>query len=218
VVTVLVLTALTAQAFGPYSSGQKGYDISWPQCKSATLPSGMFGIVGVNNGRPFTNNPCLAREYVHAAGTGTPSLYINLAYAGAYRKNITPACSSGPSQAWMIGCSEADYSAGQAGGLQVAMWWLDIETGNSWSTKNKGLNQTTIQGAVDRLIQLNSAIPVGVYSTQASWTTITGQGYTPHSTAAEWVAGANGACTPFDANAVWLTQVVTNNVDVDTAC
>lgn len=225
-VTALILNAVAAHAFGPYTAQTQGYDISWPQCNSATLPSGAFGIVGVTNGRAFTSNPCftkLRNEYGYAATSGTPSLYFNTGYSGAYRKNITQACSSGPNQAWMIGCSEADYAATQAGGLAVAMWWLDVEVGNSWSTNSLSLNQQAIQGAVDRLTQLNASVPVGIYSTRGSWTTITGQNYTPSSTMAEWVAGAGGSCATsnaFDANPIWLSQYVNqiDGFDHDNAC
>jgi hypothetical protein len=217
VVSALVLNMLVAHAFGPYSSNTTGYDISYPQCNSATLPSGAFGIVGVTDGRPFTSNPCftsLKNEYGYASASGIPSLYFNTGYAGAYRKNITQACRSGPSQAWMIGCSEADYAATRAGGLGVAMWWLDVEVGNSWSTRNLSLNQQTIQGAVDRL---SSGGYVGVYSTASSWRTITGGSFTPTGSSADWVAG--GSCsTPFDANKVWLSQYTSGGFDYDTAC
>ena len=51
----------------PYARGAVGFDISFPDCERAVLPSGSFGIVGLNGGRPFTTNPCLGREYGWAA-------------------------------------------------------------------------------------------------------------------------------------------------------
>ena len=95
------------------------------------------------------------------------------------------------------------------------MWWLDVETGNSWSTSNLALNRDAIQGAVDRLNQ--TGLPVGVYSTASMWKTITGGSFTPNGLAADWVAA--GSCsTPFTTSPVWLTQSTFGGVDHDTAC
>lgn len=44
-------------AAGP---GTVGYDVSFPQCGGPLPTGGAFGIVGVNGGRPFGANPCLA--------------------------------------------------------------------------------------------------------------------------------------------------------------
>ena len=220
-----------AHASGPYTG--VGYDISYPQCKtpSSSLPTGNFGIVGVNYGRPFTTYTCFGALLAHASAAGmpAPSLYINTAYSGAYRRNITPYCSQQPqSMAWQIGCSEAESSWGYAGkpsSTAVFAWWLDVETANSWSTSNKSLNQATIQGAADRLIQLDPSVPVGVYSTQQSWATITGSTptvvYTPVNTSGEWVAGALGSCATsneFDGNPIWLSQFPNGGFDGDNAC
>lgn len=212
---VLALLATPAlAATDPYTSRSTGYDVSYPNCGSAT-PAGTFAIVGVNHGRPFTSNTCLATEYAAAPASPSPSLYLNTAYSGAYRRNITSACSSGGTMAWQIGCSEADYALQQAGGLTASAWWLDVETGNSWSTNNLTLNQQTIQGAVDRLNQ--TGLPVGVYSTASMWRTITGGAFTPTGLAADWVAA--GSCTtPFTNSPVWLTQSTSGGVDYDTAC
>src|SRR5260370_14223866 len=92
----LATTAATGvAAAGPYPTGQSGYDVSYPQCGSATTPPpGSFGIVGVNGGRPFSNNACLAAEFVAAPGPTAASLYINTGYSGAYGKDTTAGCSS----------------------------------------------------------------------------------------------------------------------------
>jgi hypothetical protein len=202
-------------ATDPYTTGATGYDVSYPQCPGTTRPAGSFAVVGVNHGRPFTSNSCLGTEYSVAPQSPLPSLYINTAYSGAYRRNVTAACASGGTQAWQIGCSEADYSVQRAAGLVVSMWWLDVETGNSWSTSNVTLNQQAIQGAVDRLYQ--TGLPVGVYSTASMWKTITGGSFTPANLAADWVAA--GSCsTPFTSSPVWLSQSTSGGVDYDTAC
>lgn len=227
----LVLDALSAQAVGIYPSHTTGYDISTPQCNtpSNSLPTGAFGIVGVNAGRPFSFSSCLATEFNHASATPSASLYINTAYSGAYKRSITPFCNNNVPmsiprtyrQAWSIGCSEADtsltYATQHGAGTGVAMWWLDVEVGNSWSSSNLALNQFAIQGASDRFTQ--AKFPAGVYSTQSSWQTITGGGYTPPNSSADWVAGQGGSCpgTSFDARPVWLSQYV-NGFDFDNAC
>ena len=217
----LIVGANTVVAAGdPYVTGTTGYDVSYPNC--AARPTGDFGIVGVNGGRPFTTNSCFAAEYSAAP---SPSLYINTGYAPAYRKNISSACStasasvagtSAQRQAWAIGCSEAKTSLGIAGGRGSAMWWLDVETANSWSSSNLTLNQYAIQGATTTLAQTGAA--VGVYSTAGMWAAVTGASrYTPAGLSADWVAG--GTCsTPFTSSPVWLVQAVSGGLDRDTAC
>ncbi len=218
--------AVNAFASGPYSSGTTGYDVSYPNC--GVTPPGAFAIVGVNGGRPFSSNSCLGAEYTAAPQSPLPSLYINTGYSGAYRKSITSGCSgrvvavtgsNAQKQAWAIGCSEADTSISYAA-RSASMWWVDVESGNSWSTSNTSLNRYTIQGAVDRLGQVNAY--VGVYSTASMWNTITGSttgtSFTPNGIVADWVAA--GSCTtPFTGNKpVWLQQSTSGGLDSDYAC
>src|SRR3954451_19226247 len=57
-----------------------GVDVSWPQCNGGIPPlSPGFGVVGVNGGRPFTDNPCLAEQITYAKGLSGYSAYTNLA-------------------------------------------------------------------------------------------------------------------------------------------
>lgn len=212
----------------PYQPGTMGYDVSYPQCGIAA-PHGSFAIVGVNGGRPFSYNNCLAAEYAAAPNNPFPSLYINAAYSGAYRRDISTACanlsaaiagSRGQRLSWAIGCSEAETSinfAGQQGITGVAMWWIDVETSNSWSSSNLTLNQYAIQGAVTRLSQIG--LQVGIYSSPSSWATITGGGFTPQGVAADWEA-PGGACSGvgFTNSPVWLLQAISGGSDSDLAC
>ncbi|HKC20484.1 MAG TPA: hypothetical protein VKE27_12740 [Candidatus Dormibacteraeota bacterium] len=210
----MILNAVAAHAFGPYTTGQAGYDVSYPQCGGFAIPQGSsFGIIGVNGGRPFSFNQCFGSEYSGVAN----SAYINTGYARSYRNNLTSACrSNAHTLAWQIGCSEAEYSLNHVS-VTPSMWWLDVETANSWSSGNLQPNRDTIQGAVDRFSSIGL---VGVYSTASAWTRITGGGFTPNLVAGDWVPAAScGAATPFMPNTtVWLTQTVSNNVDVDRAC
>jgi hypothetical protein len=217
----------------PYTG--TGYDVSWPNSCSATVSGAAFGIVGVNHGRPFTfnnTNNCFSTQYSDAAKTGSASVYINTAYSGAYKKNVTTACSSLVSgtgligsyaQAWEIGCSEAETSFDAAGTTTAVMWWLDVETGNSWSSSNFTLNDDTIRGAADRLHGLTGT-PVGVYSTSSSWYTITRNAnlYSSKTIDGEWDAGAS-ACPAsgtigFTGAPIWLEQTGQTGIDSDTAC
>lgn len=210
----------------PYATGTTGYDVSYPQC-GASAPAGAFGIVGVNGGRPFSNNSCLASEY--SAAPQPPSLYVNTGYSGAYRKNITSGCasqsnsvagSSSQRQAWAVGCSESESSlayATQSGAVSVAMWWLDVETANSWSSSNLALNQYTINGAAARLAQ--TGVPVGVYSNASMWTTITGTGSFAHPNIdADWQTAGGSCGTGFTGGPVWLVQSTVGGLDFDKAC
>ena len=227
---LLTLPAVFASASAwaasdPYPTGHTGYDISYPQCPPKST-AGDFGIIGVNDGRPFTRNPCLAGEVSLAPTSTLPSLYINAAYSSAYRKQITQGCStssasitgtSAQKQAWAIGCSEAETSVAYAGAPNIAMWWLDVETGNSWSTNNLALNQYAINGAASRLEQ--SGLPVGVYSTASMWAVITGGNkFTPTNIAADWEASGDSCTVAFTNSPVWLLQSVKSGLDTDYAC
>ena len=82
-VTIATATlAIAASTALPASS--TGYDISWPQCNSAFPPSPGFGIVGVNDGAPFTVNKCLDRELRWAQGgvNPVPAFYLNSGNGG----------------------------------------------------------------------------------------------------------------------------------------
>src|SRR5438094_7945171 len=119
------------------AGGAIGFDVSYPQCPWNTLPPGDFGIVGVNNGRPFTTNPCADRLYAWAAGrAAAPSLYLNVAFPRSYREHVTATCQqqvpAGLTRArtrlaWAVGCSEAGYALANAPG-PADWWWLDVET------------------------------------------------------------------------------------------
>ena len=60
-------------AFAAVASGH-GYDVSWPQCGRALPSDGDFRIVGVNGGRPYTDNDCLAEQYGWAKGAPAAAL------------------------------------------------------------------------------------------------------------------------------------------------
>ncbi|HEY2594517.1 MAG TPA: hypothetical protein VGK33_11505, partial [Chloroflexota bacterium] len=123
-------------------------------------------------------------------------------------------------QAWAVGCSEAETSVRYAhavGAPNTAMWWLDVEVLNSWSS-NLALNRMTLQGAVTRLSK--TYLPVGIYSSQTMWHAITGTLAAPSPISAEW--SAVGSCsapfTPLTRVPVWLAQHTYGGLDHDIAC
>jgi hypothetical protein len=237
--TLAAVHVTVAAAFDPYVSTTRGYDYSYPQC-AAGAPSASFGVVGVNAGYPFTYyNTCLAGEYAAAAKTGNASVYVNTGYDPSYTaidgRHTTQACANqsqsvtgttAQQAAWAVGCSEASrdvaYASSQSATSPHA-WWLDVETGNSWSSTDLSLNRYTIQGIVATL-RATTSVPVGVYSTSSQWRVITG-GYNA-AVDANWVATgqrslkqAKPYCTStgFTGANVWLVQYVAT-YDHDYAC
>ncbi|HSW85353.1 MAG TPA: hypothetical protein VLF79_01920 [Candidatus Saccharimonadales bacterium] len=175
VMTISVLTGAAA-AQSPYISGSDGVDVSYPNC-SATIPKVAFGIVGVNNGTVYSTNPCLSSEAGHFATN--LSLYAN---TGWYNKstfinpNSPKACAAGDNKclAYNYGYNAGvyAYNAATAAGNQSKIWWLDVETMNTWNS-DVSQNQNSIQGEYNALVD-KSATTIGAYSTTAQWQTITG--------------------------------------------
>ena len=235
---VIALTTQSGLAsVGPYLG--TGYDASSFQCsRGAPNPIdpafSSFAIVRVTGGRPFTVDTCRQALWNQAVSgtTSPPSLYVNVAYSGAYGKQVSGACANVTStagyagkylNAYRIGCAESQYAFAQiaTGRATPKAWWLDVETGNSWSSSDRRLNEAAIQGAADRLKAFSGGA-VGVYSYAASWNTITsGSGFAPASASASWVAGVTNCRSSFSAAlAQWLYQSGTTSggADADYAC
>jgi hypothetical protein len=211
-----------AAAAGTYRHGITGYDVSWPQCGRA-YPPGPFGfaIVGVNGGHMFTNNPCLASEYQWAKqGTErAPSVYINTSYGtlrgGCHKSNV--AC-----QAYTFGYAAAQsaYTYARSQGVTARTWWLDVETGNIW-TSNTWLNAEVLRGSAAALRR--HRLTVGIYCTPFQWGIIAG-GYRPGLPV--WAAGAPiwnpalycSAAKSVGGGPVWITQDATWLTDFDYSC
>lgn len=233
---VLAFSSQKALAYGIFTSGQTGYDISYPQGSISSLPSAFdFLVVGTTNGRAYTDNPYLGTQ-VALAGTKTLSLYMNLnAPVGSTVKGNTSTpetCVKGDKlcQARNYGYNAAahSYVYAQNNHANSTMWWLDIETGNSWSS-SQAINDATIQGAIN-FLNLKGAT-VGIYSTQSMWNTIAGSSFIPNQTVntngfvPNWIPGASAsspqvACSStITANGqAWLTQYVSGGLDHDYAC
>ena len=151
-----------------------GYDVSFPQC-GGNLPTGIgFGVVGVNDGRPLTVNPCLSTEIQWAAsGNGTtPQFYVNTANPGPSNNPAWPTTQTIPqvcTGADSVACSyDYGWNAGSSSLAAViaaetklgsttpgmaaisAPWWLDVETGNSWQSMYTGAAPTAAEFANDQ--------------------------------------------------------------------
>ena len=114
------------------------------------------------------------------------------------------------------------------------VWWLDVETGNSWQsgTADQQMNVADLQGMVQALRDdgVSGATAVGVYSTSYQWSTITGgsTGAAGPSLAGlpDWLPGAttqsgavsNCSAAAFTGGKVVLTQWTSRSLDADVAC
>lgn len=246
--TLLMVHAVPAEAL---SGTNTGNDVSWPQC-GKTLPKGQsFAIVGVNNGLANTTNPCLATELSWAGsssgGTGQPkvALYVNTAnpgaagswwptsnnYGGKTVANPYGQCTGGTYDApcsYMYGYAKA-YDDANIRGISNPgsyTWWLDVETGNSWSA-DKAANIADLEGMVTYFNSIGAT--TGIYSTSNQWMQIAGTvaASSPLYIANSWLAGATSLpsakrmCTapPLTVGGkVTIAQYVSGGFDYDYSC
>lgn len=201
-----------------YPTQAHGYDASYPQC-SAGRPAtqATFAVIGVNSGKAFTTNHCLGRVWREAPRHR--ALYVNSGFNPGNYPRATADCqelgrgvagTEEEKRAYAIGCGEAVYSvaaAMAAGASNPEMWWVDVESSNSWNEQNLNLNRFSLQGEIDQLVALSR--PVGIYSSFRDWAAITGS-WMPEVVVADWVAGRTpaDACTApgFSGASVWLAQ------------
>jgi hypothetical protein len=253
------MTAAAAVTPGAPQSGFSGHDISWPQCGSAYPALGGFGIVGVTNGRAWSANPCLASEYQWAGGyPRTPDLYMNTANPAPSSSYYWPTsgaqdpalCQDATSTTdpgcaydygWHTAANALSTATSALGGPPQGIWWLDVETGNTWNG-DASSNAADLQGSIDYLLAQHVA-GVGVYSTASQWDAITGgystgnafaydAGWRPEFTSPNglsgvpsWVAGASGpsdapsyCSSSFLGTTTWMVQYISGDVDMDYAC
>jgi LysM repeat protein len=214
-----------AQA-SPYPQASTGVDISYPDCLAPEPPPSDFTIIGLNDGRPFTSNPCFAAEYAAARAAGhNPSVYLNSAYASSLFRHITGDCLAAARDhetlrtlqlAYAVGCSEGEAALATLAGAQVAALWIDIEPDNTWSPRPLR-NRATIRGFVDHLLTHGSTPIVGAYSADVYWQELMG-GWSSFALP-EWIATGGGrSCSDaFASGPVWLSQTTTTH-DFDAAC
>jgi hypothetical protein len=211
-----VLAPATAEAAKP-SSRTATYDVSYPQCGAALPRDADGGIVGVNGGRVYSANPCLAAQWAWATkGTSyAPALYANTANPGPAHSSFWPTGQAEPmvcDGSNSVGCSydygwnaaRDSFATAEAAGIAgpgAFTWWLDVETGNSWQTLEAEYGQTPTAQANDRAalagavaaLRAEGVSTVGVYSTGYQWQQITGGSGSQFADQPVWVAGTGSA-------------------------
>jgi hypothetical protein len=138
-----------------------GYDVSHPQCKKTLPTDGGFAIVGVTGGHPFSTNKCVSDQLRWASTKSGHAVYVNSGYPGtgdpvAYGRSIA---------------DDAVSREHAESGRGTAMWWLDVETANTWSGTQQE-NATVLDAMASRLQELG--VRVGIYSTPNMWEEIAG--------------------------------------------
>lgn len=245
-------TALAAKPSHGGSSGGTGStgavtgnDVSWPQCKKS-LPKGqLFGIVGVNDGLANTTNPCFATELAWAnnsvGSTGRPkaALYVNTANPGnlgvsdwpTTGTNVYGTCTGTDTEpcAYQYGWNMAQLDAGRIGANNPSnyIWWLDVETNNSWETTTTN-NVADLEGMTAYFQSIKAT--TGLYSTATQWAQIAGNSVSSTSnlnSLNSWLPGASSLSAAkskcslpglTSGSNVTVAQYVSKQVDYDYSC
>jgi len=211
----------------PYGGTSIGYDVSWPNCGATPLKQGSWGVIGITGGISLHPNKCAVAE---AGWFKLRSLYLNTGYPGGQRvwryAGAPKDCSvyDPPCLAYNYGYAEGVYAVQLAArqGLHASIWWLDVETENSWDD-DPFVNRASIQGTIDAVQHVTVVARIGIYSYPAQWKIITSS-WLPGLPA--WVAtgdttfaAAQKACTgpSFTGGQLWITQY-TQGLDRNLAC
>ena len=208
VVICVVLAAICTQAALATGAVSGGWDVSWPQCTGSgvqALPAAStLGIVGINDGRPFTTNPCLSAEFQWAQSTAltNAALYLNVDDPGT-KSASWPAATTARGGTTCVankGSRNTSSCAFVYGWIAAAdAWtrfhtalsaatppvpapapttlplWLDVEAANSWQS-SAPINTASISGSIAYL-QSIGALSVGIYANRNDSHTI----FTPSS-------------------------------------
>ena len=238
---------------GPEGAGTLGNDISWPQCGTELPAPPAFAIVGVNGGRPETVNPCLGAQLAWAdqsaeSAGGTPAaVYVNTAatgpveslwwpadntYRGAEVSNPYGLCDGAASPAcayvhgYAMAVADVTTLKESDGSWVRRLWWLDVETGNSWLW-DKAVNAAELEGMTAYL--QGTGAEVGIYSTSYQFGEIVGE-VSPGSNLyalRNWLAGPDSAWSAREycgsapltpGGTVTTTQFTENNLDYNYRC
>jgi hypothetical protein len=236
--------AQSGRGGGGSGSSTRGFDISYPQCGSAYPSNPAFAIVGVNGGRVFSVNPCLAGQIAWAGGA-SGELYANTGNPGPALSSFWPLGQTTPRYCnpanpdsadcafdYGFNAAQQSYQTANAAYVQLGLtisptttrWWLDVETSNSWRSDTT-LNVAALQGEVAYLHDVVGITRIGFYSTQLQWDTITG-GTLAFIGNPSWLAGAsslksaNDRCTraAFTGAGIVYTQYPYQGFDANYAC
>lgn len=175
------------------ATAQVGNDISWPQCAAPAgygnpMPADGTGFVvlGLTQGLPFTQNPCLADQARWIRDRALPFQAYTMAayptdgdlatYGGAVTDDLAV-------RLRRVGVAQARYAIAslQRIGLKPATVWIDVEkrNGQPWPTGTDKVagNQAVIDGVAQGL--KDAGFEPGIYSNADGWTTITGDWQRP---------------------------------------
>jgi hypothetical protein len=154
--------ASSAAKLADHLSAGWGIDVSWPQCGPLGMPAVQpgFVVVGVNGGKPFTDNACLAREVAYARTRTGVAAYLNI-----------DAPRSGDPAAYGRRVALDGLARVQRVHLSVPVLWLDVEVLNHWSSSGAA-NVAVINGALHALQE--RGVKAGIYSSVQMWQQITG--------------------------------------------
>lgn len=142
-------------------SASWGIDISWPQCAPGALASVKpgFVVVGLNDGRPFTDNPCAAQQLEYAHSRTGVAAYLNI-----------DAPRGGDPTAYGRRVALDGLARAQRLHLRVPVLWLDVEVLNHWA--DPATNVAVLRGAIAALQAHHRS--AGIYSSGPMWQQITG--------------------------------------------
>ncbi len=152
-------------------------DLSWPNCSINQNLTFELGIVGINGGLDFKQNPCLIKEtllmqrYIVYINTGYPGMARGRKYQQyplhCYRTNATCLAYNYGYNATLYAIRYANLS-----NVHSSFWWLDVETDNSWTSTAK-VNRSSIAGAAAAIKQTSPFAKVGIYSSPNQWNLLT---------------------------------------------
>jgi hypothetical protein len=181
-----------------------------------------------------TANPAPRSSYFWpASGTRDPAFCQDAA------STTDPGCAY--DYGWHAAANAFATAQSASGAALGAIWWLDVETGNTWNGDGYS-NAADIQGSIDYL-RSKQVASVGVYSTDYQWTSITGgyratnassyaSAWQPEFTSPNgigsspsWLAGAaseaaaaSSCGSSFLNTTTWLTQYPSGGYDGDYSC
>ena len=232
--SLLIIPVLAAVSFGIYSSTKPinaTIDLSWPNCSNIPDQFSKSAVIGVTGGLDFHPNPCAGQETAVAASY---AIYTNTGDPGFPRikqLGTAPLACHGlelTCYSFNYGYAAGRYARMQAqyAGLHATMWWLDVESINSW-TNSVAANRADIEGTALGIIGFGHNLfttDIGIYSATNQWHAIVGN-WRPGSVL--WLGtgdlslnAAKSACTMprITGGPIVLTQYTLSNLDYDYVC
>ena len=259
VIALGAVAALAVPGTATAAPTSVGYDVSHPQCETDLPEDHAFAVVGVNAGLSTRANPCLREQLMWARESSGAvdqqprvQLYLNTANPGLVLDQITTwpergwtpygSCDGTNSTAcsWQYGWERAQNSvlsfftpAARAARVDSQpfryVWWLDVETMNTWQFGPDALarNRATLEGMTEYLLSRDAR--VGIYSTGRQWSQIVGEVDRDSVLAGldSWLAGSVTAADAAEAcgedpltprGDVVLSQYVRDELDRNTSC